>query len=128
MPASPPIALASTPSHVPPDAEDVKLPKSPLPNTKAPTPTPITVNTLITVSKVAAPPVAVTEAQLNSVTSHSAPKANTVMPGTSIPSPSGSVNQVESSAPPSAVFKNIAKPTASAAWDPVFIIAKTVHP
>ena len=128
MPAIPPIALVSTPSQLPPAAELEKFAKSPEPKTNAPTPTPMTVNTLSTVSSVAAFPVAATEAQLKSVTSQSAPSAKIVRPLTPMPSPNGSVNHTASSAPPKAVFKKIANPTASAACEPVFMMAKTVQP
>lgn len=84
--------------------------------------------TFITVSMVAALPVVATEAQLKSVTSHSADKATTVSPVSETPLPTGSVSQLWSNAPPSAAFMKIAKPTASAACDPVFMMAKTVQP
>jgi len=45
-----------------------------------------------------------------------------------MPSPMGSVNSVASSAPPLATFMKMAKPTDSAACEPVRMMLKTVQP
>ena len=127
-PATPPMALCCTPSQRLPAAASKKCPRSPLPKANAATPIAATATTFAAVNNVATLPVAPIDAQLMSVTNHSAPSATIVKPRTAMPSASGNVSQVASSAPFEIALTKMANPTASAACEPVFMIANTVQP
>jgi hypothetical protein len=127
-PATPPRALAATPSQVPESPDPWKCANVPGASKKAPIPTPRTSPILAMVTTSAVRPPVATVVQLSTVTSQMVLKVATVKPLMSCPPARTPPRCHCSSAPPKDTFMKMARPTANAACAPDLNTVNAIQP